>query len=73
VEAGVIYLVMKEVVCIIASKKCQKYNKNNIISAYWIAQKAIKYLIDVNDNFIDCNDEILELQNLIFEHFRVIQ
>lgn len=40
-------------------------------SAYWIAQKAIKYLIDVNDNFLEVDDEIDELQQLIFDHFQV--
>jgi len=40
-------------------------------SAYWIAQKAIKYLIDVNDNFLEFNNETNELQMVIFDHFKV--
>lgn len=40
-------------------------------SAYWIAQKAIKYLIDVNDNFLEIDDDVTELEKLIFEHFQV--
>lgn len=40
-------------------------------SAYWIAQKAIKYLIDVSDNFLEFNNDVNELERLIFEHFEV--
>jgi hypothetical protein len=54
--------------------------------AYWIAQKAIKFVIDYEDNFLledlaiynDENDEngsieaeVQELKNIIFEHFQV--
>ena len=51
-------------------------------SAYWIAQRAIKYLIDVNDNFIEgdninvnlvnIDSEIDELQSIIYDHFQVL-
>jgi len=40
-------------------------------SAYWIAQKAIKYLIDMNDNFIQKDSQMDELKKLVFEHFQV--
>lgn len=50
-------------------------------SAYWIAQKAIKYLIDFTDNFLvdehlllndnDINMEMDELKEIIFDHFKV--
>lgn len=40
-------------------------------SAYWIAQKAIKYLIDMNDNFLEKDNGMDELQKIIFEHFQV--
>lgn len=50
-------------------------------SSYWIAQKAIKYLIDFMDNFLsenddqglnhDINTEIEELKEVIFQHFQV--
>ncbi len=40
-------------------------------SAYWIAQKAIKYLIDMNDNFLEKDNKMDELQKLIFDHFQV--
>lgn len=50
-------------------------------SAYWIAQKAIKFLIDFTDNFLtenehvplsDLNSQVDELRNVIFQHFQVI-
>jgi hypothetical protein len=51
-------------------------------SSYWIAQKAIKYLIDFMDNFLsenddqglnhDINTEIEELKEVIFQHFQVV-
>lgn len=44
-------------------------------SAYWVAQKAIKYLIDVNDNFHDDGTTNLanidELQSLVYDHFQI--
>lgn len=40
-------------------------------SAYWIAQKAIKYLIDVNDNFIERTYDCDHLEQLVFEHFKI--
>lgn len=40
-------------------------------SAYWIAQRAIKYVIDVSDNFIVPESDIDELKELIFRHFDV--
>ncbi|CAF0759306.1 unnamed protein product [Brachionus calyciflorus] len=46
-------------------------------SAYWIAQKAIKFALDYNDNFLFENCETLieqeaeELKHLIFEHFNI--
>jgi N-acetylglucosamine kinase len=40
-------------------------------SAYWIATKAIKYVIDVCDNFIDSESDINDLKELIFQHFDV--
>lgn len=51
-----------------------------IFLAYWIAQKAIKFAIDYDDNFLldeinetsqDIEDEVNELKNVIFEHFQV--
>jgi hypothetical protein len=50
------------------------------IKAYWIAQKAIKFVIDYEDNFLldDENDEnesieaeVQELKKIIFDHFEV--
>lgn len=40
-------------------------------SAYWVATKAIKYVIDVCDNFILPESDIEEIKELIFEHFNV--
>ncbi len=40
-------------------------------SAYWIAQKAIKYVIDVCDNFITPETDINQLKELVFQHFNV--
>lgn len=46
-------------------------------SAYWIAQKAIKFVLDYNDNFLMENDlnsihhEAEELKQLIFQHFKI--
>lgn len=56
-------------------KSCNSGGWGNLLgdegSAYWIAQKAIKYLIDVNDNFLEVDNEIDQLQQLIFEHFQI--
>ena len=50
-------------------------------SAYWIAQKGIKFVIDYNDNFLidmdhvnenlATNEKVEELKHVIFEHFNV--
>jgi len=40
-------------------------------SAYWVATKAIKYVIDVCDNFILPESDIEEIKELIYEHFNV--
>lgn len=46
-------------------------------SAYWIAQKAIKFVLDYNDNFLmesepkSIEHEAEELKQLVFEHFKI--
>jgi len=45
-------------------------------SAYWIALKAIKFIIDVSDNFItienkNLNEQYEEIKEIIYEHFKV--
>ncbi len=39
--------------------------------AYWIAQRAIKYLVDVTDNFIVPDEDVDHLRDLVFGHFNV--
>lgn len=51
-------------------------NKTKYNVAYWIALKAVKFTIDVNDNFIAIEnknliDQYEEIKEIIYEHFKV--